>query len=65
MEFKGKRRGDYTGFNMSLEGEAIKQQNCKSCNIRYEQKDAHLGVINPQALRYGTLFQLSKNILLC
>jgi hypothetical protein len=45
MEFKGKLRGDYTGINMSLEGEAIKQQNCKSCNIiRYEQKNpAHLG----------------------
>jgi len=31
---------------MSLAGETIKQQNCKSCNIiRYAQKDAHLGYI--------------------
>jgi len=29
---------------MSLAGDTIKQQNCKSCNIiRYEQKDAYLG----------------------
>jgi len=36
MEFKGKRRGEYTVTNMSLEDETIKQQNCKSCNIRSE-----------------------------
>ena len=42
---QGQRRGDYTVTNMSFEGETIKQQNCKSCNIRYEQKDAHLGYI--------------------
>jgi len=40
---QGQRRGDYTAINMSFEGETIKQQNCKSCNIQDEQKDAHLG----------------------
>jgi hypothetical protein len=44
MGFKAKNQQDYTVITMSLEGETIKQQNCKSCNIiRYEQKDAHLG----------------------
>jgi len=30
---------------MSLAEQTIKQQKCKTCNIRYEQKDAHLGYI--------------------
>jgi hypothetical protein len=45
MGFKAKNQQDYTGITMSLEGETIKQQNCKSCNIRDAQKDAHLGYV--------------------